>query len=110
MKKGFCITLVSLAVILALASSAFAETASCLSLGTDLFPGNKNESVRFLQKFLVERGYLTAAPNGVYGPATTAAVRAFQKANNITATGNVGPMTRNVIATKGCATLPNQSA
>src|SRR4051812_3973898 len=81
-------------LVCSIASTALAQTGTCLSLGTDLYPGDKNESVRFLQNFLVSRGYLAAVPNGVYGPATTAAVRALQKANNISTTGNVGPSTR----------------
>lgn len=98
-----------LATFLLSFSAAGAQTGSCLSLGTDLYPGDKNESVRFLQNFLVQKGYLSAVPNGVYGPATTAAVRAFQKAYNISQTGNVGPMTRSTMQSLGCASLPSTS-
>jgi peptidoglycan DL-endopeptidase CwlO len=37
-------------------------------------------------------------PDGVFGPRTSAAVRAFQKAHGIPTTGNVGPLTWTALA------------
>lgn len=92
-------------LIVTVATLIFPPTteAACLSLGTDLFPDDSNQSVLFLQNYLVERGYLTATPNGHFGPATKAAVKAFQKTNGISQTGNVGPLTRNAISTNSCS-------
>ncbi len=47
-----------------------------------------------LQEQLVTLGYLDATPTGIFGDQTLAAVRAYQTANGITPTGNVGPITK----------------
>lgn len=58
--------------------------------------------VVLLQKFLAALGYFQSTPTGTYGKATELAVKAYQKKENITVTGTVGPMTRNSIYTKNC--------
>jgi hypothetical protein len=64
----------------------------------DLKFGNKGADVLKLQKFLKTNGYMTATPNGVFGPATRAAVIKFQKAHDIRpAVGYFGPVTRGVV-------------
>ncbi|MFN3428994.1 MAG: peptidoglycan-binding protein [Candidatus Sericytochromatia bacterium] len=56
--------------------------------------GDQGELVLFVQKRLEAAGFpLGATPNGVFGPATEAAVRKFQVAKGIRNTGNVGPLT-----------------
>jgi peptidoglycan hydrolase-like protein with peptidoglycan-binding domain len=67
-----------------------------------LSKGSEGVQVTVLQNFLNRAGYLFATPNGYFGPATTAAVRAFQASNGISATGSVGPMTRNAINERMC--------
>ena len=57
-----------------------------------------------LQAYLKDAGYLAATPNGNFGPATLAAVKAFQLANGVSATGFVGPATRAMIKLKSCPT------
>lgn len=59
-----------------------------------LKPGSSGDEVLRLQKILAQLGYLSATPNGTYGPATTAAVQAFQKAKGLDPLGVVGPGTR----------------
>jgi len=59
-----------------------------------LSPGSQDGQVLSLQEFLAQEGYLTATPNGYFGPATQAAVIKFQKANGISPLGIVGPSTR----------------
>jgi hypothetical protein len=56
--------------------------------------GDKGDDVLQLQNLLSEKGFLTATPNGHYGPATKLAVQKFQKANGIKQTGNVGQLTK----------------
>lgn len=56
--------------------------------------GSKGTEVTELQKKLSTLGYLSASANGIFGPATKAAVIKFQKAKKISATGMVGPATR----------------
>lgn len=59
-----------------------------------LSQGSSGTEVLELQKRLKSEGYLTATPNGNYGPATVAAVKAYQKAKGLSQLGNVGPATR----------------
>lgn len=66
--------------------------------------GSEGTEVTVLQDFLNRAGLLSAVPNGYFGPATTAAVRAFQTQNYIPATGTVGPATRNAINERMCDT------
>lgn len=66
--------------------------------------GSEGVEVTVLQNFLNRAGLLSATPNGHFGPATAAAVRAFQYQNGISATGTVGPMTRNAINERMCDT------
>jgi len=60
--------------------------------------GMSGADVAVLQNTLVDKGYLSATPNGYFGPATLAAVKKFQCAQNIvcsgTAYGVVGPKTQ----------------
>jgi hypothetical protein len=59
--------------------------------------GDNGEDVLQLQKILSKEGFLSAASNGHYGPATKAAVLKFQKAHGIKQTGNVGKLTKDAI-------------
>lgn len=55
--------------------------------------GSKGSSVVTLQSFLISKGYLSGVADGKFGPKTKAAVVAYQKANKISPTGFVGPLT-----------------
>ena len=52
-----------------------------------------SDEVRALQKRLKELGYYSGAADGDFGPATEKAVKAFQKANGLTADGKAGKQT-----------------
>lgn len=54
--------------------------------------GSKGSAVLQLQKILNSKGYKLSEDSD-FGPATDAAVRAFQKANHLEADGEVGPLT-----------------
>ncbi|MCW5317837.1 cell wall-binding protein [Nostoc sp. KVJ3] len=56
--------------------------------------GDRGEPVRIIQEQLIQAGYLEGEPNGYYGPYTADAVRRFQTANFLTASGVAGPTTR----------------
>lgn len=60
----------------------------------------KNGEVKKLQLFLSATGDFNVTPNGTYGPATKAAVKAFQIKNGLKGDGVFGPMTRDAITTK----------
>ena len=55
--------------------------------------GSTGEAVRTIQTKLKNWGYYTGAVDGIYGSATTEAVRYFQRTNGLTADGVVGPAT-----------------
>jgi len=63
--------------------------------------GDHGEAVRELQQQLLTLGYTLgrAGADGRFGPATAAAVQAFQQAHGLTADGVVGPMTEAALAT-----------
>lgn len=52
-----------------------------------------SDAVRAVQKRLKELGYYNGSADGDFGPATEAAVKAFQKANGLKADGKVGKQT-----------------
>ncbi|MCX6723708.1 MAG: peptidoglycan-binding protein [Candidatus Staskawiczbacteria bacterium] len=62
-----------------------------------LFSGVNGEDVLQLQKILSAKGFLSATPNGHYGPATVAGVKKLQKANGLSQLGTVGPSTRSIL-------------
>ena len=55
--------------------------------------GFQGEAVRTVQKKLKELGYYTGSIDGDFGAETEKAVKAFQKANGLTADGKVGEQT-----------------
>ncbi len=56
--------------------------------------GDRGEPVRVLQEQLIQAGYLEGEPNGYFGPYTADAVKRFQAANYLAASGVAGPTTR----------------
>ena len=55
--------------------------------------GSTGETVKTIQTKLKNWGYYTGEVDGVYGSATTEAVKYFQRSNGLTADGVVGPAT-----------------
>jgi len=55
--------------------------------------GMSGENVALLQQALIDQGYLSGEPDGIYGKATTKAVKAFQKKNGLQKDGTAGPIT-----------------
>lgn len=55
--------------------------------------GSTGEKVRYVQQRLKELGYLDGSADGDFGAKTEAALKAFQKANGLTADGVVGDRT-----------------
>lgn len=64
---------------------------------TNLSYGMENEDVRELQSILALKGYFKGIVSGYFGWQTNEAVKAFQLANNLPATGFVGSLTRELL-------------
>ena len=117
MKKLFIIPVLAFAAFGATSAAHAQMTAapepvppgSCITITHNLSYGATDASsggdVTSLQRFLNQKGYLTASPVGVYGPLTYAAVVKFQSAEGLPAFGYVGPMTRPIIHTRSCGTV-----
>ncbi len=63
------------------------------NLTMTLRKGDKGDEVMKLQMQLVKLGYLSEPPDGEYGPATSEAVRNFQKKAGLDNDGDAGPKT-----------------
>lgn len=59
--------------------------------------GDSGEDVAYMQRRLIELGYLAGEADGQFGSATLAAVKAFQKANSLTVDGVAGTKTFGVL-------------
>lgn len=59
--------------------------------------GMRGADVITLQNYLIKVGMLKTSATGYFGPATFAAVKEFQRKNNIPTAGVVGPLTRKYI-------------
>lgn len=78
----------------ATAKATAAPTATPAAGTTVLKKGSKGSEVKTLQERLHNLGYLSAAPDGNFGPATQAALIAFQKNNGLQADGIAGSATQ----------------
>jgi predicted chitinase len=61
-------------------------------------PNMQGPGVKAVQQQLKAAGFLAGAADGIYGPGTAQAVKAFQQANGLPADGVVGPQTRQALA------------
>ena len=68
--------------------------------------GSKGEEVRSLQLRLLELGYLDGEPDGIYGPGTKEAVKAFQKRNSLSVDGIAGRQTQTQLYSENAIAVP----
>ena len=61
---------------------------------TDENPGVYSEAVANMQNRLIKTGYFNGVPGGFFGPATSAALKVYQKAKGLTETGILDAPTR----------------
>lgn len=73
-----------------------------LKLGDGNDKDGKREDVKDLQDKLREKGYLSVASTGYFGPATKKAITKYQKDNNISPTGYIGEKTRGQLRNHFC--------
>lgn len=74
-------------------TSATATPSTLYITSNALRRGVKSEEVKLLQQALNKAGYSVGAVDGSYGPATEAAVKAYQKANKLSIDGIAGQQT-----------------
>ena len=74
-------------------AALFADSATVLSTSQTLKEGMVSTTVRQMQERLISLGYLSSNADGVFGPVTSLALLAFQKAQNLTADGIAGKLT-----------------
>lgn len=77
---------------------------SALAIGLAAFPATlaaqSATTVREAQQALKDKGFDPGPADGIVGPRTKAAVRDFQKQQNLDADGQLGPQTLNVLGVK----------
>lgn len=97
MKKAICIISVALCLCFSIVgashivnkNNASPEVVSALVLKQ----GSKGEVVKSAQQKLKNWGYYKGAVDGIYGAKTKEAVKYFQRKNNLTSDGIIGPKT-----------------
>jgi hypothetical protein len=75
------------------AATTAAQTPSVPAPTTTLKPGDTGTQVAVLQRALAKLGFSAGKADGVYGAATTSAVKQFQQSAGLTADGIFGPAT-----------------
>jgi peptidoglycan hydrolase-like protein with peptidoglycan-binding domain len=80
-------------------SSAAATTGgTSAAVSVSLKKGDTGTAVKAMQSLLKNLGYITFAPDGVFGSGTEKAVIEFQSRNGLSADGKVGAATLNVLS------------
>jgi len=79
------------------ATAASASSSSSSVVWTTLRKGDEGDTVKQLQEALIQLGYLSGKPDGKYGAQTVAAVKAFQKNNNLKSDGAAGEKTQKAL-------------
>ena len=74
-------------------ASASAEMPVAQDSPVSLLEGDRKEAVRWVQQRLIELGFLNGSADGVYGPKTAAALRAFQEKHGLEGTGKADATT-----------------
>lgn len=74
-----------------------------------IFPGDSGSDVSSIQRRLKELNYFDGKATGLYGSETTAAVKAFQKANKLTVDGVIGTRTRERLYSEKAVEAPKVS-
>ncbi len=93
---------------LIVAAGSLTATAATTQFTSNASYGSHGVNVQVIQNFLNSLGYLKTQATGNYLSQTQSAVKSFQKANGIPATGNFGPLTR-AAANKAAFGVLNQN-
>lgn len=94
------VSLAFLVFMLAVSVSTVAMAASLL-----VKQGSRGEDVKKVQIRLIEKGFLKGEADGICGKQTVAAIKAFQKANNLQVDGVCGMLTYHVLDPEDAAAV-----
>jgi len=92
------------------ASAAQINVPSASSAYPVLKSGSQGTDVRKLQVRLAELGYYNGGADGIFGPSTEAAVKAFQRNNSLTADGAAGEQTQKRLYGSNAVSAPRPVA
>jgi len=92
------------------ASAAQINVPSASSAYPLLRSGSQGTDVRKLQVRLAELGYYNGGADGIFGPSTEAAVKAFQRNNSLTADGIAGEQTQRRVYGNSAVSAPRPVA
>jgi peptidoglycan hydrolase-like protein with peptidoglycan-binding domain len=79
-------------------SAAATTSATSATASVSLKKGDTGTAVKAMQSMLKNLGYITFAPDGVFGSGTETAVIEFQSRNGLSADGKVGAATLNALS------------
>ncbi len=89
------------------------NTVNCTTFSYNMRKGDRDSNtggeVSKLQELLGQMGYMYQDPTGFFGNTTFQAVKSFQSANNLSATGYVGTLTRDALRARSCNTPLNNN-
>ena len=74
-------------------SALYSDSATAMDTSETLTEGTVSSTVRQMQERLIALGYLSGNADGIFGPVTSLALLAFQKAQSLTADGIAGKLT-----------------
>ena len=81
-------------------AAMYASSATVMDTTQVLKEGMASSTVRQMQEHLIALGYLSGTADGVFGPLTSLALIAFQKAQSLTADGIAGSLTLSALVKK----------
>ena len=110
--SGIALLLLTTSFTFAQSSSTLNDgdtTSDCITFQTSVLRfGSRDAStggdVTVLQDFLITKGLLYGQTTGYYGRGTVTAVKKYQKQVGVSATGNVGALTKSFITKETCGT------
>ena len=106
MKKKICI-LLTIAIMLFIGYNIIIRNAQVTALSKY---GSRGEEVRTIQTKLKRWGYYSGSVDGIYGSATLAAVKKFQKKNGLTVDGIAGTKTLQAMGIYNSSSSSNSSS
>jgi len=91
-------------------TTLYADNTPYTETFTKLYVGATGSDVRTLQQKLIALEYLSGSADGVYGTKTVAAVKLYQRTNDLEVDGIAGPVTQKALFADNAAYTPTETA